>query len=414
MAVLSISLIYFLRDKISSLIDPLLIHLIWCASGMALLIGYFFTNGLSLDGLSFISVYIIYVIGLFRFLNNTSQSYETLRKSLYDDRNFKLFVVSLILNIVSRYEFFTYAISHPAVIEWFLYKFKQTEERSFAQYILQIGARPFFIYYTFILLKTKPKWRVVIVVILLGNVLLDVFAGGRSAIIGLIVAYGYFVHRFRPFFSEYKLKKLNRYSIIFIASALVIGSVVTSFYSKEATIKEGMMSMVNRLLAAGDGLEMYLANNASEHIESGVGEYIKSAFGIFIKRVVDIQTQSVGWKLYELENGVISSIAVGPNYILPLQALVLGKIFIPIYPLLISFIVAFLRGNRYSRKLSISQDLSFVLGLISFEPALDVELFVLVLAACLSIYLIFIYPVRKIKFLLDWHNIISFPKHVNA
>ncbi|OJW78847.1 hypothetical protein [Spirosoma sp. 48-14] len=406
MAFYTISLFFLFKRKIFSLIDPLILHLTWCSSGLALLSGYFFDRGIDFDGFGFVSVYLFYILGLYLFLDTSPKSKSDLSLILNDNRNKKLFFISLLLNVVSRYEFIIYAINNPSVVEWFLYKFKQIESHSFIQYILQVGARPFFIYYSFVLIHAKKTWRTPLIFILSINVLLDIFSGGRSAIIGLILSVGYYIYFFRPFFSQKRLNQINKISVLVIVLAIVVGAVITSFYKRESTVEEGMLGMINRLLAAGDGLEMYLTNHGSAYVKSGPGEYIKSVFGIFLKRIMPVQSQSVGWQLYELEHGIISPIAVGPNYILPLQAFVLGKFFIPFYCLLISFIVAFLRGNKLSRKLIVNQDLAFVLGLLSFEPVLDMELFILVICGCLSIYFIFIYPFKKIRFLFDWHTVI--------
>ena len=401
MAIFSILAILLLHRKISSLIDPLNFHLIWCASALALLTGYFNSVGISIDGLLFVLVYVSYIAGLYLFLGKTHSDVNELTNELYDGRNIKLFFLCLFLNIVSRYEFIAYAISSPSIIDWFLYHFKQVEGRSIPQYILQLGARPFFLYYLFILLRIKPTWRLYLVLILVINIFLDVFAGGRSSVISLLLSYGYFVHRFRSLFQEKTLKSLNLYGALCVVFALLIGATVTSFYNQDSTVEEGVLSIANRLLAAGDGLEMYLTNNGSAHIPTGISEYMKSVFGIFIKRVVVIQTQSIGWQLYELENGIEVPFAVGPNYILPLQAFVLGKLFIIPYALFISFVVAFMRGNRFSRKYITSRPLSFVLGILSFEPALDIELFVLTLCGCLFVYFFFVRSFQRYKLTFD-------------
>jgi hypothetical protein len=393
---------FLLRKSISSLIDPLLLHLVWCASAIGLLSGYFSKTGVSLDGLLFVCVYVFYIAALYLFLSKDSRKIELLQKELDDKRNVRLFFLCLALNLISRYEFIIYALSSSSILEWFLYRFKQIEGRSVIQYILQLGARPFFIYYSFVLIHTKPKLRYFIAPILFVNILLDIIAGGRSSVISLLLAYGYFVHHFSPFFSKERINKLNLYGIIAVLLALVVGSFVTSFYQKDVTLQEGMKSMANRLLAAGDGLEMYLVNNGSVHIKSGLIEYTKSVFGIFIKRVIPIETQSIGWKLYELENGITVPFAVGPNYILPLQAFVLGKIYIVPYCFFIGFLTAFLRGNLFSRKYIPSQPLSFVLGLLSFEPALDIELFVLSLCGSLLVYYVFVVPMKKTRIILDY------------
>ncbi|MVM29565.1 hypothetical protein GO755_05940 [Spirosoma sp. HMF4905] len=400
--------LFLLKSKLSSIIDPLVSNIIWCSSGLSLLMGYISAKSINLDSLSFILVYIIYIIGLYLYLDKSPRSIEILQKGLNDKKNVTIFTICLILNIASRYDFITYAISHPSIASWFLYKFTQWHGRSFWQYILQIGARPFFTYYIFILLKTRKQGRFVLVVILISNSVLDIIAGGRSSLLGLLEAYGYFIFYFYPLFAGKTIKKLNWYGIGFLIISLLNSIVVTSFYNDDRTIGDGALHMANRVLSAGDGLEMYLVNNASIYIESGVIEYIKATFGIFLKQILPVETQSIGWKLYELNNGYLSPISVGPNFILPLQVIVLGKIFLLPYTLLVSFLTAFFRGNKFSKKYISSQPLSFVLGLLTFQLVVDAEFFVLQLCACLFVYFIFIFPVRKITIVFDWVTVFPF------
>ncbi|QIP12024.1 hypothetical protein G8759_04940 [Spirosoma aureum] len=397
----SFVLFVLLRRRITSIIDPLVSNIIWCASGLALLTGYFFEKSVNLDGLTFFLSYIIYITGLYVFLGNPSRSISTLESGLNNKKNVVIFFVCIVLNILSRYEFILYAIENPSITHWFFYKFMQWQGRSFWQYILQIGARPFFIYYTFVLLKTKKEWRYYLISVLIINSVLDIIAGGRSSLLGLVEAYGYFIYYFKPLYSNKTVNNLNWYGISFLALSILNSVLVTSVYNSEVSLAESSMHMANRVLSAGDGLEMYLSNNAAVHIKTGIGEYIKAVFGIFIKQIIPIDTQSIGWKLYELEKGIISPISVGPNFILPLQVILIGKLFVIPYTILISFIVAFLRGNKISKKYISSQPLSFVLGLLTFQLVVDAEFFILQLCACLFIYFIFIYPIRKFTFNFD-------------
>lgn len=401
LSVLIPSIIIFIlfRKRISSLIDPIVFHILWCTSALALVFGYFSSEGVSIDGLLFISVYLFYLLGLFFFLDDKPLRKEVLVKELTETK-LKLFFASLLLNLFSRYDFFLYAIDNPSIIEWFLYRFKQIEGRNVVQYIFQVGARPFFIYYSLGVFFSKPRWRVYIIVCLLFNLALDVLAGGRSSVISLLLTFGYYVYFFKSVISVDIVRKVNLYGVLLLSLALFVGALVTTFYKQDGTLIDGSFAIINRLLAAGDGLEMYLTNNASLYINTGFIEYIKSVFGIFIKRLVDIQTKSVGWQLYELEYGISVPFSVGPNYILPLQAFVLGKLFIIPYSLIIAYLVAFLRGNRLKKLLITNPSLSFILGLLSFEPALDMELFVLTLSGCLFVYFFFFYPISKFKFTL--------------
>lgn len=392
----SVTMFVLFRRKISSLVDPIVFHFLWCSSGLALILGYSASKGISVDSIFFILVYVFYLLGLRFFLEEKPLRAEILQQELSQTK-VKLFLISLLLSLFSRYDFFVYAANNPSVIEWFLYKFKQIEERNVIQYIFQVGARPFFTYYSLVLFFSKPRWRFYIGLCIFANLILDVLAGGRSSIIGFLFTLGYFVYFFRPVMSINTIKRFNWYGLALLGIALFIGALVTSFYKRDATIVDGSLAILNRLLAAGDGVEMHLTNNGSMYIKTGVGEYVKSVFGIFIKRVIDIQTQSVGWQLYELEYGISVPFAVGPNYILPLQAFMIGKFFIIPYSLSVAYLVSFLRGNSLKRKLIKSPSLSFILGLLSFEPALDMELFVFTASGCLAIYFLVFYPFIKLK-----------------
>ncbi|WP_461126193.1 hypothetical protein [Spirosoma aerophilum] len=408
--VLAVLFFILLRKKIFSIIDPLVNNIIWCASSLGLLFGYLVSKNINLDGFSFVSVFFVYIAGLYFFLDTTPRKVSDLEKGLTSKKNTLLFTVCLLLNLGSRLEFISYAIEHPSIASWFLYKFVQYEGRSFWQYILQIGAKPFFIYYLFVLLRTKKEWRPQLIIILIINSLLDIVAGGRSSLLGLLDTYGFFIYYFSPYYTKKSVNRLNWYGISFIIFALINSIIVTSFYSSEGTIEDGVLRMANRILSAGDGLEMYLANNASNIIPSGVLEYSKAAFGIFIKQIIPIETQSVGWQLYEIDSGHISPVSVGPNFILPLQVIILGKFFLIPYTLFISYVVSFLRGNRLSKRLIKSQPLSFVLGILTFQLVIDVEFFVLQLCACLFVYYCFIYPFRKFTLVNDIPGISYFLK----
>lgn len=397
-----ISFFFLLRKKIFSIIDPLLLNLIWCASSLALLMGYFASKDINLDWAVFVCVYFIYVFGLYFFIDKSPRDIHSLNKGLYDNKNVKIFIICLLLNLFSRYEFIVFAMSNPSMESWFMYRFQQMETRGVAQFIAQIGARPFFLYYLFVLLKTKKNWRFTLIIILIGNSVLDIIAGGRSSVLGLVEAYGYFIFYFSPLFSKKFVKKINLYGGFMLVFPIINAVVVTYFYNSESTISDSALRMINRLLAAADGLEMYLANNAPLHIKMGFIEYLKATFGIFIKRAINIDTQSMGWQLYELDAGRPSHVAVGPNFVLPLQVVMIGKIFFLPYSLVAAYIIAFLRGNKLSKKYIRSQPLSYVLGILAFQLAIDLEFFVFQLCSVLFIYFTFIFPVRKISINFDW------------
>lgn len=392
---LIIFLFFLFRNKISTLIDPLSFHLLWCASVLSLLVGYVYKYQLNLSAILFALTFVIYISVLYFSLR-----VEDRVKLRHEEVHFKLvtmYFACLVLFMISRYEFILYALKTNSPLEWVFYRFKQVEGRNPIQYILQLGARPFFLYYTFVIISTGHKLKRLAYAMLVINLFMDIIAGGRSSLIGVIMMFGYFIYLFPNIFSVKRLRKINIFGLLGIFIALTILAIVTSLYNPDYTVKDGYLAMLNRLLAAGDGLDMYLVNNADQYIPSGLWVYIKSVFGIFLKRVSSINPQSIGWQLYELDQGKIVPFSVGPNFILPLQAVIIGPFWLIPYCILIGFIVSVLRNNYFGRFFKIPPVLSFALGTLSFEPVLDMELFILYISGVLALYFLFVYPFLRIR-----------------
>ena len=388
----SVFLIIAFKKKINSLIDPLALHLVSTASALALLFGFVYKNMFDENSFSFLLVYIIYLPSLFYFLNSNPSDNYIPSISNSRSKQLKLYVISVLLILYSRYDFFIYAIKSTP-IEWFLYRFKLIEGRDPLQYICRIGATSFFYYFSFILLTEKIWSKKVIIFILVFNLLIETISGGRSSMINFILSYGLFLYKFPGFFSKKYINKVNFIGLIGVSISITVAILVTSMYGADSSFEDGMSKVLNRMLAAGDGLEMYLVNHADRYIETGFFEYIKSAFGIFVSNIFGVKTKSFGWRLYELDQGYDILNSVGPNFILPLQVIALSKYLLVPYVILFAYLTAKLRNFN----LKGHPALSYSMAINAFYLSTDLEFASLIYVSTFAVYILIFLPIQSFK-----------------
>ncbi|MGF7216828.1 hypothetical protein GGR92_002995 [Spirosoma lacussanchae] len=381
-------LIWRYYKKIGSLIDPLVLHLISIASILSLLIGYIHTNNFSFDSLFFLLVYIIYVPFLYIFLKNRkNENFPDLE--LNKNRLYVSYFVSLLLVLYSRYDFILYAYD-KSFLEWFWFRFKLIEGRNPLQYICRLGGTSFFYYYSFTLIRKKNLTRVFLLAVLLVILIIDILSGGRSSMINLLISYGLYLYKYPANISVKYLRRINLIGILSVLVSILLAVVVTAMYDKESSIEQGLGSIINRILAAGDGLEMYLVNDADRFIDSGIFEYIKSTFGIFVTGFFGIPTKSLGWRLYELDKGYDTLNSVGPNFLLALQVAVIGKYLILPYVVLSAYITAKFRDLNIKGH----EPINYAVSVNCFYISTDIEFATLIYVSTIAIYMIFFLPVK--------------------
>ncbi|GAB3506000.1 hypothetical protein GCM10027341_38470 [Spirosoma knui] len=390
--VLSILFLIF-KKNISSLIDPIVFHFIWCASCTALLIGYVYKHGISSSVIIFILSFVLYILFLWFFLKNSSnrkidiKNYESISKIE------SLYLLALVLTIYSKVDFIIFAYNKTP-IEWFLYRFYALEGRDPLQFIFKIGASPFFFYFSFVLLAKKHKWKRWIVLALIINLITDILSGGRSSTLTFIFGIGAFILKCQ-FESKTLSRKVNFYGAFMIAFSLVLAIIVSSFYSRDSNLTDGILIIFDRIISAGDGLDIYLTNNAERYLDTGLLAYLKSAFGIFLGQLFGVSTKSVGWRLYEIDSGLDIDVAAGPNYIMPLQIAVLGYWYIVPYTLFCAYIVAKLRSTLIKGKAG--NAFSYAMSYNCFTLITDVEYAILVYVSIIFVYIFFMYPLSRFK-----------------
>ncbi|WP_234736671.1 hypothetical protein [Tellurirhabdus bombi] len=388
-------LIFAFRRKISSLIDPLLLNMIWCASCVSILVGYAAKYGINGTWSLFMGTFIVYVPFLYAFLKPPQAPKEQPKISESEDRlTLKLYLVSLVLALYSSWDFILYAL-RSSPVEWVLYRFVQLGARNPLQFIAKLGAYPFFYFFSFWLIQQQHAKKNLIRLILFFVLFLDLLTAGRSQLINVITAYGLFLYKSPPVAKPQYLRKINIYGALGIFISMVWAVLIASLYNTGMTLEDGLLAMVNRIVAAGDGLEMYLVNQADRYINTGIVEYTKSAFGIFISNIFKIPTKSLGWQLFELESGLDSAISLGPNFILPLQVVMFGGLFLIPYTIFMAYLTAKLRGFSFSG--IAGKGLSYGLAYYCFIPSLDMEFGTMTYISLLFVYFVFLFPLAKFR-----------------
>ncbi|GGE55684.1 hypothetical protein EV200_10310 [Pedobacter psychrotolerans] len=391
--------VYLFRSNYVSIIDPITMHLIWMAGHLAFLCGYMFKNGVSmLPAFFFLNMLLYTFVYKFFLKRNTIKLFS--RKKADDlfkkiNRIKIIFIVLLILNIISKINFFKFILSNPDVSSWFMYRFTDMQGRDPLFRILATSSIIFLLFYTFLLFAVMKRWRYFVVIAYGSIIALEVVAGGRSILIGVIFSLGLGIFYFSDYFKITEIKKFTNRSLFFVMLAVLAAILVTSFYSSDYSVKDGFSIVTNRFLAAGDGLEYYMNYDGLHKIKSGLGEYIYSIFGIYIKRFTGEEYKNVGLQLSELVLGELE-FTQGSNYTFLLQTMVLGYQFFFIYVPIIAYLSAKLRTVKFK---SISfLPLSFFLSSTSYVLSEDIEYWVLLMISGLLVFYFVIYPINKFTF----------------
>lgn len=392
----SVLILFLFRKKISSIIDPLVNHCVWISAHFTFLIAYIAKYGISYWALFFLFILLVYV-ACFNYLlvplsNDKFESkYNSLIHVLFEKKRTLCFLYWLIvlLTFYSQIDFFMYAVDSSSVASWFLYKFVDLQGRDPLLRILGTGITPFFYLFSFInifIYKERAKTAIFIIALFC---LIQIFAGGRSSMLHLLFSIGTFILYFRPAFPEKTIARINRVGLVAIIVSLVVASAVSSFYSEDYSMLDGFQIIINRLVAAADGLEYYMKYNGEEKLPTGIWQYFLSVFAVYVKGLLHIDYKNVGTQLTELVQGDVE-FAQGANYTIFLQVIVLGYYFSLFYVPLLTALSAKFRNNRTTsiRKLS----LSYFFVSNAFTCITDLEYFVLVIISGVICYSLFIWP----------------------
>ncbi len=390
--------IYFLfKAHITSMLDPLFLHIIWMSTFPALMIIFLEKNKISVVYIYLITSFFSYTISLLFFLKiYHSEKNKKIKKSVkYSNKKSKIISYSMFfLFFVSKLSFFSYAIDQSDLSNIFNYRFENIQGRNAIERIISIGIIPFMYFFLFrmIILNTNRRINIFIISIITS---INILSGGRSALISLLFSFGFYIFFFRHELNYNIISKINNKAPIFLTIALVLAMVISSFYGDEDTRQSGIKIIINRFFAAHDGIEYYLKYNGFEYLQSGLYPYFLSIFAVYVKQFIMIDYKNIGWQLSELAIGSDLSFAQGANYTFLLQGIILSPMLSPLYAILIAWIVAkmrYLYANNHAKLI-----LYYALSSKAFLIASDAEYFMLNIISIFIFYLLFVYPLIKLR-----------------
>lgn len=389
-------LVFFFKKKISSILDPLINHFVWIAAHFTFLVVYICKYGISYWPFFFLFTLLLYLLSFYTILRPIESCYFTENSSLLLEGLYRkkkkikrLYFLISILMLYSSIDFFKYAIESPNVASWFLYKFVDLQGRDPFLRILGTGISPFFYLFGFINIFIYKESIKLSSFFLFLSVMIQLFAGGRSAFLHFLFSLGAFVLYFNSSFSKSFVSRLNKIGAWFIGVSIILASIVSSFYSESLTFMDGFRIIINRLVAAADGLEYYMNYNGEAKLPTGLWQYFLSIFGVYVKGILGIDYKNVGTQLTELVVGEVD-FAQGANYTIFLQTVVFGSFFCILYIPILSFLSAKLRDNRTKSVKKMA--LSYFYFTTAFTCITDIEYFTLVLISGVICYYAFVWP----------------------
>lgn len=347
------------KNNITSIIDPFVGHILWISANLSFLFIFLIKYGINEIWILFIITFLEYIFFLYIFINKLIKKKPKMQTPIFlinkmeDYKIVFIYIFLMILYIYSKEDLFIYLINHSP-IEWPLYRFIELQGRDPIKRILYVGFSPILIFISFYFLIIRKKYKVLVLLWLIFFAALNLVSGARSIILGLVYSFGAFVYFYRDYFSKKYINYLNIIGFIIIISSLLFASIVSLFYFPEKSLLEGFFIVFNRVFASADGLEYYLLYNGYEKIDSGLMPFAMSIFGIYIKRIFGIEYKNIGHQLSELAVGELN-FAQGSNYTLPLQVMVIGYYWLPVYVFTLSFLTAKMRNLKpSSNKISVN------------------------------------------------------------
>lgn len=395
---LIVALFTIFKNFVVSYADPLIYHLIWIASNLTFLVIYFESNNVTSDFYIIFISQLIYLVCIFFFFGKylkrknavkAPDSYKNLSISKWQT----IVTILFLCWLYSYGNFFLYALTTTNFSDLFSFRFQDLQGRDPIMRVMNASSifLNFFLFYG-IQNKIRTTTCYFTIVIML---VIAVLSGGRSAVLNLIFSAGAYTVLYSRVLNQLKIKKINKLSILLIVLGSIFSIIVSGFYAEEFSLLDGATTMFNRIFASSDGLEYYFNYVDNNNFHTGFYEYFMSIFGFYLKSIFGIDYKNIGWQLIDLASGTELTFAQGPNYTFLLQGIVINKCFLPIYTVLVCWVVSRLRyltvGNvAYT-------PFKFAILSISFLIPVDLEYFVFMLLSLTVVYSLFVYPLMSLK-----------------
>lgn len=388
---------------ISSILDPIVSHIIWLASTASLLVSILIQKTTDINTISFILGLLAYIlVALFSLrkfqckksnLIKASKSFSNsdfLGFGYLSDKSYTLIILTLFLfYLYSILGFFEYISQISSFDQIYLYRFVELQGRDPLRRIVGIGIGSYLSF--FLIGGLFRRHKRIALTLLIFKTLIEIISGGRSTLLGLSFEFGSYLFFYKDFIDLKLFKFVNKIGFIMIFSSLALASYVSSKYLLDGNFIDGLSIIFGRIFAAADGLQYYIYSSGDVNIDSGINSFFMSVFGIYVKNIVaNVEYKNVGWQLSELALGNDLNFAQGANYTFLLQGAILSPVLIPLYPILSAFLMAKMRNIWISKR--IYHPLYFYISNSAFSVVGDLELFTLSFISSVTFFFLIIMP----------------------
>ena len=396
---LTILFVLFFK-KISSIIDPLILQLIWLSSIFSFLVLYLIKNGVNSLIILFIGSFIFFIFiikKLYTPIKKRDYIFNIELFNRYNKRLFFMYLLSIIILIYTQRFFLMFALHHQ-IIFWFLYRFKALQGGHSMSKLLETGFIPIFLYLSFLFLIILKSKRIIVSFFLLEYIFISIMSGGRGAFLDFIFSIGTFIYFYYPYFDKTFIRKINYLGIFFIPISIFLAMFISGMFNKNhQSFKQGVVIIFNRIMASGDGAYYYLKYSGLTHIKSGFMPYILSIFGIYLKHFFDFKYKNIGWQLSQLATGQNLKFAEGSNYFILLQIMVIGYYLAPFYILFLAYLTSKFRNSVPKKNSITSHIIGFFFVYNAFTFPLDFELAIFNLICFFIVFIFIFYPILKFR-----------------
>ncbi|KAA3667406.1 MULTISPECIES: hypothetical protein [Pectobacterium] len=394
----SLILFFLFKKSVHSIIDPLMLKLVWLSAHISMLLLIGIEQPKYVDevywGFWVVVVTYIFLVKLFipPISGKMPPAIPEKQQPLISFSKMAL-VLATVGFLISKKPFFDFISENPDPSAWFTFRYAiDFKGRDPILRITELGCIPFIYFYSCYLVLREKKLVLPLVCILI-TISLNLVSGGKSAILEVANYFGFFFVIYSGFLSNKLLRRVNFLGVFVIAISVVGATYVLSQINEEG-IDGAIQAFLNRVFANADGMTYAIKGDIYSNLDSGIIAYFESLFGIYIKYITGINYKNVGWQLTELITGYNLDFAQGSNYTIFIQSYILGLGWSII---LLLPIMAYVYGLCRRRKAYFSNNSPFVFAIYSCLVYIyvDAELNILRIISITIIWSVF-FIIRKI------------------
>jgi len=309
-----------IKKTVYSIFDPILLGLIFAILANTIPLFLYFTDYISTEKFAYLVLSeSLFWIGYFIF---AKKQIHFSQYSIINDGQigYRLFWIFFWLNIITH--LLTYTLfGIPLLAESRLSTYTNSGGWGILKHILNFSSF-YILVYVFYLYFNKPKYTILLVLVLLTSLIFAILSGSKSSI--LVIFFAFFIYKYFYEKSDISVKfirKILPFIVLFPILIIGIG------HENGSSFFDAVTSFFFRLLSSGDVYWMSLPNDVIDkiNIQDPLTFLFSRILGPF--RIIDSATipPPIGAQLYWINYPLEQGIMKGPNTRLPVLSWVLFR-----------------------------------------------------------------------------------------